>query len=107
MPRINFITNNEIVDFETPQNFTHKEQEYFFELPKELQEWISKFKENKHILIFVLLYGHFKCKNAFYNLKSFRKNDIEFLLKKYNLKIKDDILTLHVRTLLIGKSHEK
>ena len=100
MPRINFITNNEIVDFETPQNFTHKEQEFFFELPKELQEWILTFEDNKHILIFILLYGHFKCRNTFYNLKSFSKNDIEFVLKKHKLKIKDEILTLHVRTLL-------
>jgi TnpA family transposase len=104
MPRINFITNNEIVEFETPKKFTYTEQEYFFKLPKELHELILTFEEDKNILIFILLYGHFRCKNIFYDLKLFKQNDIDYILKKYNLKIKDNNLFLGTRTLLRYKN---
>jgi TnpA family transposase len=104
MPRINFITNNEIVEFETPKKLTYTEQEYFFKLPKELHELILTFEEDKNILIFILLYGYFRCKNIFYDLKLFKQNDIDYILKKYNLKIKDNNLFLGTRTLLRYKN---
>ena len=99
MPRINFISKQEIVHFELPYNFTHKEQQYFFVLPKKLEKFALSLESNINIIIFILLYGHFKSNHKFYSLKSFTHQDMDYICKKYTLHIIDKELYLNVKTL--------
>lgn len=88
MPRIDFISQEEIRLFEQPPVFNIQEKEYFFTLSKSLHKFIMEnIRSDANILHFVILYGYFRASNVFYNHSSFHQDDLDFIRKKYKLKI--------------------
>lgn len=99
MPRISFISQQEIRQFETPRNLNYKEQVYFFTLPKKLQDASLSFGDDKNILIFTLLFGNFKSEHKFFELKNFSQKDLDFVKDKYHLENETQPLRIKAKTL--------
>jgi TnpA family transposase len=80
------LNQQEIKEFEKIPNLKYKERVYVFSLPKLLRDTAQSFQNDSNFLFFTLLFGYFKISNKFYDDIFDCKNDIHFIVEKYNLQ---------------------
>lgn len=86
-PRI--LSVNEIKEFNNPPIFQSEDRKVFFNVPKFIDNDFLEIRTDINKLVFIVLMGYFKCCRKFFTPSSFEQRDINYVINKYNLEIKD------------------
>ena len=83
MYKLKILSNRKIYQYNSPPNFSYKEQCYFFNFPNSI-EFKSKSLTLENRIGLILSFGYFRASGKFYTPSKFRKNDIHFICQKLN-----------------------
>lgn len=89
MPFPKILNNNEINAFDNPPNFNSEDRKKYFNMPKWAEETIADFRDDKNKLVFILLTGYFRCWNKFFVSSKFNEKDMNFVINKFDLSVKN------------------
>ena len=88
MSRIKLLPAHEIREFDTPAIFTVSQQSHFFNITNDLEMELDKLRHPCSKMGMLLQWGYFKFHGRFYEVSDFREEDINFVAKQLNLKLK-------------------
>ena len=99
MRKIEILSKPEQVAFDSPPNFSPTEQTNYFTLTTEVENWVKTMSSPTYMVGCILLWGYVRCKGKFFQPKSFRESDINFICEKFNFTLADiDLYTYNQRT---------
>ncbi|MFN8579261.1 MAG: DUF4158 domain-containing protein [Candidatus Sericytochromatia bacterium] len=87
MPFPNILNKTQIREFDKPPVFKSEDRKIFFDIPKSLESDLFEMRNDTNKLIFILMFGYFKCSKKFFIPKTFNEKDINYVLNKYNFEI--------------------
>jgi TnpA family transposase len=94
------LSTNEIKEFDIPPVFSNEDREIYFGIPTFIEEDLSEIRNDLNKLVLILLGGYFKCRRKFFIPATFHKKDISYVIKKFNLNIKEPTMEKFNRTTL-------
>lgn len=94
------LNNNEIKEFDTPPVFSNEDREIYFGNSILIEDDLSEIRNDLNKLVFILLEGYFKCCRKFFIPSTFHRKDINYVIKKFNLYIKEVKIEKFNRTTL-------
>jgi len=83
------LSSNEIREFDEPPVFKSEDRKFFFDVPKFIENDFSEIRTDLNKLVFILLMGYFKCCKKFFIPNTFNRKDINYVINKFNLDIKE------------------
>ena len=83
------LSSNEIREFDEPPVFKSEDRKFFFDVPKFIENDFSEIRTDLNKLVFILLMGYFKCCKKFFIPATFNRKDINYVINKFNLDIKE------------------
>ena len=101
MARVQILSKEEQKIFSTPPKFNSVQKEYYFKLPKALQEFSTTLRDSNNRTYFSLLYGYYKANSIFYPIENFHNNDIIYILDQLYIEI--DLSTFKLPTSNISR----
>jgi hypothetical protein len=79
MPILRILSKDEIAVFDSPPKFNRRDQEKYFALDVEIENYLDRIQTPSSKVCFIILYGYFKMTNKFFSPKKFWQNDIEYV----------------------------
>lgn len=95
---IKILSPSDIKTFEFPPELNGEERKIFFSLPVWANEILENIRTPINKIGFVLQLGYFKAVNKFFNTKKFHKQDIEFILRKFQFHFEEINLEKYIKT---------
>ncbi|MFI5305231.1 MAG: Tn3 family transposase [Nitrospiria bacterium] len=89
MSQIQILSNAEAKSFDSPPDLSKEEQQKVFHLSAETKQIVENIRTPVNKVGFVLQLGYMKYANRFYNLKTFKSNDISFVAKSLEVDVTD------------------
>jgi TnpA family transposase len=86
MPKIEILSQEERINFDTPPKLTKSERDKLFNLPKEVFLWLNTFESSINKVGFILLLGYCKHTGRFFLPKTFHRADIDDIASRLNLQ---------------------
>ena len=81
MPKniLQVLTKTEIINFDSPPQFSAAQQQKFFTITEELQSQINKLHNSSNQVFFVLQWGYFVATGKFFAAKYFHQDDLKYI----------------------------
>lgn len=80
------LSTNEIKEFDNPPVFNSEARKAFFILPSWGNDFIKELGNDTNRLVYILMFGYFKCCQKFFTPNKFSAKDIKFVVNKFGLK---------------------
>lgn len=83
------LSTNEIKEFDNPPVLNSEERKKYFNLSEFIEEGLSDIRNDQNKLVFIILTGYFKYCRKFFVPNKFNAKDINYVINRYSLKIKE------------------
>jgi TnpA family transposase len=80
------LSTNEIKEFDNPPVFNSEDRKAFFVLPSWGNDFIKELGNDRNKLVYILMFGYFKCCRKFFTPNKFSSKDINYVINKFGLK---------------------
>jgi len=98
MPLIQILSYSQKKEFETPPVLNNESRKEIFSLPLAVERQMIAIDKAINKARFITMFGYFKVTRSFYESSLFHENDIDYIARRYDLKI-DDISSAKNRVL--------
>lgn len=89
MPLIQILSYSQKKEFETPPVLNNELRQEVFSLPLSLERQMIAIDKAINKARFIAMFGYFKVTRSFYEPSMFYENDIDYIARRYDLKIDD------------------
>jgi membrane-bound inhibitor of C-type lysozyme len=89
MPLIQILSYSQKKEFETPLVLNNESREEVFSLPPPIERQMVAIDKAINKARFIAMFGYFKVTRSFYEPSMFHENDIDYIARRYDLKIDD------------------